>query len=485
MPGSLFTQTAVAVALSSTLNVGLAARQSESSSPQTTLSVRAAIAEALDRSPDLRPAVDAVQLAQINERRASAIFAPKLTPAFGSTSDPNGWSRHSAGLSLTTRLRSGGDVSVSGDWSRYGTGAGQIRDAGYTIAIAQPLLRGLWITAEADVVNAKRAVGSAARDLTRHAERLIMSVAATYLDIVRQSQALEASRRSRDRAIRLRTMSDARAKIGLATQLDVLRADILAAQAEASVHLASESLDTARDRLNELLGRPLGDPVTPGADAVSEADVLTRFMCAEDEPESCLSLDALVARALSTRVDMLEARDRIGDARRSVAVSEWNLMPPVALNVSYTRRGVGQPRETFLSAWNGWRVGLSTSYTLDRSTETAAAAQAQIALGAAVRSADDMARRISSEVRAAHRAWQRAKSHIEIQRQATGIAQKQLRLAELRFERGLDGNLDVIDAENNLLQAETSLVGAQIDRVLALLTVRFATGTLDPQEFRR
>ena len=97
-----------------------------------------------------------------------------------------------------------------------------------------------------------------------------------------------------------------------------------------------------------------------------------------------------IRTALASRVDVQEARDRIDDARRAQTVARWNLLPPVMLDVSYTRRGLGaSATPLFGELFNGWRAGVSTSYALDRSDESAAAAVAVVSLQAAEQAAVD------------------------------------------------------------------------------------------------
>jgi len=63
------------------------------------------------------------------------------------------------------------------------------------------------------------------------------------------------------------------------------------------------------------------------------------------------------------------------------------------------------------------------------------------------------------------------------------LAQQQLQIAQLRYERGLAGNFDVVDAEAGMLQSQSALIGAQVDRAMAGLTLKRATGTLHPAHF--
>jgi outer membrane protein TolC len=192
-----------------------------------------------------------------------------------------------------------------------------------------------------------------------------------------------------------------------------------------------------------------------------------------------------VQTALATRLDVREARDRIADARRGETVARWNLLPPVNLDLSYVKRGLGASSFALQPLFNGWHVGVSTSYSLDHSDQTAAAATAAVSSRAAERAAQDAERAATDEVRRAHRAWTRTASTVAIQTKAVALAEQQLKLAQIRYDTGVAGNFDVVDAENNLLQAQSGLVGAQVDRALAGLTLRRVTGTLDPGAFAR
>jgi outer membrane protein TolC len=61
------------------------------------------------------------------------------------------------------------------------------------------------------------------------------------------------------------------------------------------------------------------------------------------------------------------------------------------------------------------------------------------------------------------------------------IAQREVEVARLRYERGLSDNLDVVNAESNLLAAESRRLQTQADLAMSRLTLRAAMGVLDPQ----
>ena len=161
-----------------------------------------------------------------------------------------------------------------------------------------------------------------------------------------------------------------------------------------------------------------------------------------------------------------------------------NQLPPVTLDLAYTRRGLGS-FGTFNTLNNGWRVGVSSGYPLDRAGASAAAAAADIAVRAAERTIGDAAVAIERDVRRAYRTWRRAAAHIALQQSAATMAHKQVRMAELRFERGLSDTFVLVDAETDAYHAEAALADARIARVVTAAVLGRAVGDLDPSRVLR
>jgi outer membrane protein TolC len=461
----------------------LAAAASRAAADERPLTLRLAIQEALASSPRLRAPDDGRALAQIRERQASARFGFKISPTLQTSSEPAGLDQRTLGVAVSRRLPFGADVQFNASAYRYGEAFNQLNDAGYTVGITQPLLRGFGLTATADLEQARRGVETAERSFAAARQQLVVVVAEAYFGVLRADRLIQTAERALDRAGRLQKSSEARAKVGLATELDVLRAELLAAQAEASLVAAREAFESAADALKTLIGRAPDSAFQIAAadlrDVAAELDTLAGPL-----PDGGAA--GLVQAALVSRPEVREARDRIADARRAESVARWNLLPPVTLDVSYTRRGLGPDSSDILGRLlTGWRFNVTTSYAIDRSDESAAAASAALTSRAAARDAIDTERRIAEDVRRADRARSRTAASIDIQAKAVALAERQLRLAEMRYERGVADNFDVIDAESNLFQAQTALVAAEIDRALAALALRRATGTLDPGVFER
>lgn len=88
--------------------------------------------------------------------------------------------------------------------------------------------------------------------------------------ILREQRFVEASDRALERAIKLKRASEARAGVGLATQLDVLRADLMVSQAQASLASQRESLAGRLDQLKLLMGRHMDSPIEIAGDGLVE-----------------------------------------------------------------------------------------------------------------------------------------------------------------------------------------------------------------------
>jgi outer membrane protein TolC len=452
------------------------------------LDLRSAIVEALAARPRLRPADDRVSLAAIQQAQAAARFGTRVAPSFAAGTDPAGVEQRNLGISVTRRLPFGTTVSASATSFQYGAGGSAIRDAGYTIELSQPLLNGFRETATADLAAARLAVDAAGHGRAIARQQLVIDVAAAFLAAVRARRLVEAGTRAVDRAATLEAASRARARVGLATELDVLRAGLLGSQARAALADNRETLESSLDTLKVLIGRPLDAPLALADIDLSDTAIASLGLAPDlpraDAGDADAAIDRLVRDALAARDDVQEARERMADGARAERVARWNLRPPVVLDVSYTRRGLGSPAaDPFGALLSGWRFGVTTNYQIDRADERAAAASAAVTAAAAVRASAETDRAVAMEVRRAYRAWARTADTVAIQRASVDLADKQRRVASLRYERGLASSLDVVDAENALFQAQSALVGAEVERVLGGLVLERVAGRLRPDAF--
>jgi outer membrane protein TolC len=319
-----------------------------------------------------------------------------------------------------------------------------------------------------ELTNSRRAVQGQERSLALAQQRAAVAVAAAFYAVIAERQLLEVARQSLERTETLLKSSQARLEVGLASKLDVFRAELQAAQARDAMVRSQASLATALERFRGLLALPPGDPVEPEAAALPATDDVF-------EP-----VEALVARARESRLELSEARDLVSDARRSASLAKQNLLPQLDLNVGVTQLGFGS---SFGTAWRAGdaqvNVFLSASNPVPQASQRATRAVAELELGARERAVRQREFDVEQEVRQALRDLEQIRKSVELQRQAVAVADQQRRLAVLRYQRGLGSNFDVVDAESSLVTARSALVQLLTSYAVARLDLKRTTGTLD------
>jgi outer membrane protein TolC len=431
-----------------------------------TMSLATAVRVALEQAFLLLDSRDAVSASRWREKAAVAEFFPSLTPIY-----QRGEGRSVYGLDLSQRLPwTGGSVTASSRYlSEPEANAPFPRTTDLRLLLTQPLLRGVGPNATFfELTNARRAVQGQERTLALARQRTAVAVAAAFYAVIAQRQLLEVARQSLERTLGLKKSSEARLQVGLASKLDVFRAELQAAQASDAMVRSQASLATALERFRALLALPPGDPVEPEAAALPLTD------------DTFEPVELLVRRALEARLELAEARDQVGDARRSASLAKQNLLPQLDLNVGVTQLGFGS---SFGTAWTAGdtqvNVFLSASYPMQQTSQRATRAVAELGVDSRQRAVRQRELDVEQEVRQALRELEQIRKSVELQRQAVGVAEQQRRLAVLRYQRGLGSNFDVVDAESSLVTARSALVQLLTSYAIARLDLKRTTGTLD------
>jgi outer membrane protein TolC len=432
-----------------------------------TLDLAATVRLALERNFSLLSQADSVTAAGFRVNVARAQFLPRLVPRYGKTAEGT-----SFGADLAQRLPwTGGSIEGAAAFtSNEDSGTPATRNAAATLLLRQPLLRGVGPNATFyDLTNSRRARKTQERAFELSRQRLAVQATSAYYNVIAQRQLLLVSEQSLKRSRSLLEASEARLKVGLASKLDVFRAELQAAQTEDSRVRSEAALETAKEQLRSLLALPPDDAAEPPA--------VSLMATATAEPEP---LEALVARALENRIEILEARDEIEDARRTLSLARQNLLPQLDLTLAISRLGGGP---SFKDAWNGadtrTTIGFTTSYPLERSADKANRALAEVDLASRERALRQRELDVEAEVRLAVRELVRIRKSVDLQKQAVEVAAQQRRLATLRYERGLASNFDVVDAEGSLVLARSALVSLLASYKVAEVELKRATGALD------
>jgi outer membrane protein TolC len=293
-----------------------------------------------------------------------------------------------------------------------------------------------------------------------------VDVARAYYQIVTQEELAEVARRSLERSRRLRDASEAKLEAGRVSQLDVFRARQLVTQAEVQLLDAEAAVEDAKDQLRGLMGRDL--------DYEFEVDRRIPTVAERIAPETAIAL------ALQRRPEVETAEAIAGDAEGAVAYARNQLLPQFDVNLALTRR------ETVDSFWDSFGLDnfqfatfFAISTPVDRTPQTIQYHTALIERDRARRDVRTVRLMVSSEARRAVRQHERLEKALEAAGASVEFAERELEVAQLRYERGLSNNLDVVNAEGNVLAAQSRRVSLLADLVVARLGLRATLGVLD------
>ncbi|MBL8115447.1 MAG: TolC family protein [Acidobacteria bacterium] len=449
----------------------LALLGSGAAAPPPRLSAGEAVRLALARNPELLTAGEAALTSEYAAAGVRATYLPRIVPNL-SQSGGDGPRSSSYGLTIEERTPFGPVLSLSGNVYRQSDLAPTSdTTATYRATLSQPLLRGADPAVSREPLRvASRAAESQRRTFELARQRTVVFVYQSLLSVIESEETLRVAEDAETRAERLLAFSEARFAAGSVSRLDVLRARQLRSQASLSKSSSANALADARDALRRTLG--LG----PDAD-----------FCLDGSPQVPVALPPL-AEALEEvrerRLEAVEARSLVEDAKASLRVSRSALLPSLDGLLVYDRVGTG---DGFSSASRNAEGSLGFAFTsrydVNVGPNLAQTRIAEVQLETRRRNALVLEEDLAREVSRAYRRLATAETNLEIAELSLADAELQREVAQLRFEKGLSSNFDVVDADTSLNDARLLAFRARREIVLATLDALFASGRLLPQNF--
>jgi len=443
--------------------------------PQT-ISLKQAVDEALKNNDRLLNQHDGVQQSDLAVQLARSEFRPKVTPSIAGALGQSDVNSQTYRVDVSKRLMTGAELRVStGTVSQIPgvdvpDGALHFYGADTTFTLSQPLLRGMGRTVtRRSVTSAEFHRDDAGIQQVLAEQQVAIDVVSAYYRVVSQKSFVNVARQSLERSRRLRDASEAKLEAGLVSQVDALRAQQLVTQADSQLFDAQAAVDDARDQLMVLVGRRPGEVV----------DVETDVPRIDEEP---MDADRAVALALASRLDLKSRSAARQDADRQAQFARNQLLPQVDVNVALTRRETSNSLARSFG-FDGYQFAtfLTIAAPVDRTAQQVELQTAILDRNRRTREITMLERQIGEEVRRAIRdrdRWIRTMASAET---SVGIAERQVEVAQLRYERGLSNNLDVVTAEADLLAAESRRIQARADAAVARLRLRAVMGIFNPR----
>lgn len=359
------------------------------------------------------------------------------------------------------QLALNGTVQASRDESRQTFGSGQRQQSrSMDLTLSQPLYT--WGKVSAAIRAAEVGLKTADEQLRLARQGAIRQVTAAFYD---QLLADELHRLARENlAQKQRHADEAHRKFaaGVATDYDVLAADVAVANARPEVIRSQNQLKTTRERLRFLL---------------VQNDDLTAEGSLEGSPPSPPTLDEARAIARERRPDLRDLRHRVGIYSELVTIAEAEDKPRLDLKGSsgWHALEVSGMKED----GPAWNVGVHLSFPFFDGLKTAGrAAQARSDLTTRRIEEAQLLDSVDLDIRIAYDGLKEAAEVVTAQTGTVSQAERLVRMAEKGYEFGVKTKLEVDDAQLNLLQAKSSLARARRDHLVARTDLDLAMGVL-------
>lgn len=363
---------------------------------------------------------------------------------------------------------------------QYNLGAGIVaqvqttpkRSAGAEGSIQVPLYSGGTVR---NAVNAAKLRVEAGQNTLRGTEASIFSrVVGAYMDVIRDSQIVllnEQNVRALD--VNLRA-SDDRFQAGDLTRTDVAQSQSRLAVARAQLENVRAQLIASKENYTALVGTP---PVV--LEQPPELPALPQ------------TSDTAVSLALADNPDIKAAYKNRDAARYDVKSAQGGVAPRVSAfaNGSYADY-LGSENALFLPSTNRvMAAGAQVTLPLYQGGRPGAQARKAAAVeSAAIERSIEVERDIISQVRAAYASWQASLQAIDSNQKAVSATELALEGVKAENSVGSRTVLDILNAEQEALNARVQLVTAKRDAYVAAFTLIAAMGHaeardlgLDPQ----
>ena len=288
------------------------------------------------------------------------------------------------------------------------------------------------------------------------------TAAVAYLRATRAQAVVAAREADSSIAAELVTLAEAQKAAGVSAAIDVTRARTQLVAAEGLLVVARNERDRARIDLARSLGL---DPAT----SLALTDTLTATLGAADVPAE---RDSAVALALTNRPDLRAERARGAAARQAGSAIKAERLPRLEVAGDYGVNGLTVPGAI---ATRDVALKVSVPILDGFGREARVSEQDAVARESAVRERD-LRDQIAADVDAGYLDLRSAQAQQAIAAERLQLAEDELAQSRERFKAGVAGNIEVIDAQSNLIRARDSDIDARFAAASARVTLARAAG---------
>ncbi|MCC3304971.1 TolC family outer membrane protein [Sneathiella sp. HT1-7] len=330
-----------------------------------------------------------------------------------------------------------------------------------SLIVSQPIYTGGQTVASTQ--SAEAGVLAARAGLLSTEQNVFQSAVEAYMNVLRDEALVELNRNNNVVLRRQLEAANDRFQVGEITRTDVAQSEARLADSISNLIQAEGNLRSTRANFERIVGRPpesLEDPLVPA-----------------DFPES---EEAALAIALDNHPDIQAARFFEESSRYDIRATSGQLLPSVEVNGSLT-----SGKDTSFSGSNGdtARVGAVLTVPLYQSGSVySQVRQARQVNSQRMQEIEETVRFVRESVIQSWELLETSRSRIGANEEAVRANTIALEGVEQEAQVGSRTTLDVLNAEQELLQSKVDLVTARRDQYVAIYTVLSAIGKLNARD---
>jgi outer membrane protein len=376
---------------------------------------------------------------------------------------------------VSQKLYTGTTLSASSSLDRSATDPAVLAlnpayNADVTLSVRQSLLSGFGTAVNRATLNrAKIGFTRANLDFKAQALDVIQNTENAYYNLAFAREQLNVLNLSLELANRLYDESKTRRTTGVATNLDVLQAEVGVANARRSVLLAEQTAKDQQDALLALIGQFELDSAVGPVHFSEVGDALPVFASS-------------YALAKQNQPDFQSSQAAIDQLKLDLVVAKDAARPDLSVGAAV---GLNGNRGSGSSAFNdaldrqnhSWQVDFAFSYPWGQVSDKARYRQSLATLNREETRLRQIEQTIEVQVRSAVRSVETNTESVKIAAQASDLSNKQYELEKARFDAGLSTSYRVLQAQNDLDTARVAELQAKVTLRTAIAALHRIEGS--------
>jgi len=307
-------------------------------------------------------------------------------------------------------------------------------------------------------------------DADRQMQSLVLTTSKKYYNLLLEDKLLRQSQQALIRSREHLESAASRQSVGLVSKVDVYRAELAALGAEGMLQAQERRREQAYDDFKEQLHLPV-----------------------ETELEWRQSIDMIMPvlpeewerTVLANRLDWQEYLMKVQIAKREMYKVERDMLPDVGLSFTLEQRGEGDSMEEAIDLNDtNWSFQVQMNSPINDRAEKSALLRKQLEMSRLRREGETLRRKIRREIKDGFAELQMAEQRHQVSRRQLEQAKLASDLAKSRYEKGLSDNLDMLDAESALSDAELATSRSLVEYNNAAIQLAYVMGILNTEWLR-